>query len=114
MKKIVLIITVMFLTCNGFAKDLRTLFADMPDSIIPLLTKSNRMDCVDYMESGMKAVVTNRLGGTTEMLSLDKDYLIKKVISLTIIFLPTSWMPPPPIFRTGPIFIREYARPIPS
>lgn len=83
MKKIVLIITVMFLTCNGFANDLRTLFADMPDSIIPLLTKSNRMDCVDYMESGMKAVVTNRLGGTTEMLSLDKDYLSMKLTAVS-------------------------------
>lgn len=70
-----MIITVMFLTCNVFAKDLRALFTDMPDSIIPLLTKSARMDCMDYMESGMKAVVTNRLGGSTEMVRFDKDYL---------------------------------------
>lgn len=83
MKRMVFIITFMFLTCNGFAKDLRTLFTDMPDTILPLLTKSARMDCMDYMESGMKAVVTNRLGGNTEMVRFDKDYLSMQLTAVS-------------------------------
>lgn len=75
MKRLALIISVIFLTYNGFAKDLRDLFTDMPESMMPLLTKSDRMDCMDYMDSGMKAVVTNKLGGNTEMLRFDKNYL---------------------------------------
>ena len=41
------------------AEDLRTLFIDMPDSIMPTLTRSERMDFLDYMDSGMKALVQN-------------------------------------------------------
>ena len=38
------------------AEDLRTLFIGMPDSIIPTLTKSERMDFLDYMDSGMESM----------------------------------------------------------
>ena len=35
----------------------KTLFAEMPDEVIPYLTKTNRLDCIDFMESNMKAEV---------------------------------------------------------
>lgn len=57
------------------AEDLRTLFIGMPDSIIPTLTKSERMDFLDYMDSGMKARVQNKLGGESEMISFTDNSL---------------------------------------
>ena len=57
------------------AEDLRTLFIDMPDSIMPTLTRSERMDFLDYMDSGMKALVRNKLGGESEM-TLLKDNML--------------------------------------
>lgn len=51
------------------AQDMRSLFINMPDSIIPTLTKSERMDFLDYMDSGMKAQVRNKLGGESVMTS---------------------------------------------
>ena len=57
------------------AEDLRTLFVNMPDSIMPTLTKSERMDFLDYMDSGMKARVQNKLGGESIMTALTEQSL---------------------------------------
>ena len=59
--------------CAG-AQDMKKVFVAMPDSLSPLLTKVNREDCIDFLASDMKAVVTNRLGKTSEMEVLTDDY----------------------------------------
>lgn len=58
------------------AQDMKALFIVMPDSVIPLLTKVNREDCVDFMDSNMKAEVRNRFGRMSEMKKLTADYLL--------------------------------------
>ena len=63
------------------AQDMRTLLVAMPDSILPLLTKNNRMDCVDFVDSKMKAEVKNRLGEVSELKVLTKDYLLLQMTS---------------------------------
>ena len=60
---------------GGRAQELRSLFVAMPDSVLPLLTKTNRMDCVDFLDSNMKAEVKNRFNNTSELKVLTKDYL---------------------------------------
>lgn len=54
---------------------LRDVFKQMPDSLMPYLSKNNRLDFVDFLDSGMKAEVKNQLGGTSQMLSLGQDSL---------------------------------------
>ncbi len=54
---------------------MRSVFSNMPDSIIPVLTKNNRLDCIDFLDSHMKAVVKNRFSQESEMNTLTKDYL---------------------------------------
>ena len=44
------------------AQEAKTLFVNIPDSLTPLLTKVNREDCIDFLESKMKAQVENRFG----------------------------------------------------
>lgn len=51
------------------------LFKTMPDSLMPYLTKNNRLDMIDFMEANMKAEVTNQLGCKSEMKSLSDDSL---------------------------------------
>lgn len=63
------------------AQDMRTLFVAVPDSILPLLTENNRMDCVDFVDSKMKAEVKNRLGQVSELKVLAKDYLLLQMTS---------------------------------
>ena len=61
------------------AQEMRSIFVEMPDSIIPLLTQNNRADCVDFLDAKMKARVTNRLDGHSELLQLTPDYLKMKL-----------------------------------
>jgi hypothetical protein len=54
---------------------MRSLFLNAPDSILPLLTQNNRADCIDFLDAGMRARVTNRLDGTSELLAIDDEFL---------------------------------------
>ena len=77
MMKRLYLIYILCLCCwlGGRAQELRSLFVAMPDSVLPLLTKTNRMDCVDFLDSNMKAEVKNRFNKTSELKVLTKDYL---------------------------------------
>lgn len=67
MKRTVTVIIMALMLVAARAADLRTLFVGMPDSIMPTMTKSERMDFLDYMDSGMRARVRNKLGGESVM-----------------------------------------------
>lgn len=54
-------------------------FKQMPDSVIPSLSVNNRLDMIDFMDSGMKAEVTNLFGKKSEMLTLADDSLSLRV-----------------------------------
>ena len=58
------------------AQDMRTIFLNAPDKIFPLLTGNDRADLVDFIEADMKAKVSNRLDGTSELHELGRDYLM--------------------------------------
>ena len=57
------------------AQEAKTMFVNIPDSLCPLLSSVNRADCIDFIESKMKAQVTNRFGGKSEMTELSPDYV---------------------------------------
>ena len=59
------------------AQDLkmRDVFRQMPDSLMPYLTQNNRLDFIDFIDSDMKAEVTNMMGGVSEMTALTDDSL---------------------------------------
>ena len=81
MKRIIYIIVALFAIHCVEAQNMRTLFLEMPDSIAPLLTRTNRADCVDFLEAGMKAEVTNLLDGRSSLQKLTPDYLKMKTTS---------------------------------
>ena len=58
------------------AQDMRTVFLNAPDKIFPLLTGNDRADLVDFIEADMKAKVSNRLDGASELHELGRDYLM--------------------------------------
>ena len=65
------------LSISGMAEDvqIRDVFRQMPDSLLPALTQNNRLDFLDFRDAGMKAEVKNRLGGTSVMTALTDDSL---------------------------------------
>lgn len=78
MKKILLLVLVGLWAgwiSSAWAQQAKTCFVNMPDSVCPLFTAVNRADFIDFLESKMKAEVTNRLGGKSEMTELSSDYL---------------------------------------
>ena len=92
MKKFIyiLFLTFVFATQTN-AQEMRTIFVEMPDSIIPLLTQSNRADCIDFIDAKMKARVTNRFDGHSELLQLTPDYLKMQLTGHT--FLQMKLLP---------------------
>ena len=47
-------------TCmSAGAVEIKDVFAAMPDSVLPTLTRNNRLDMVDFVASGMKAEVSD-------------------------------------------------------
>ena len=75
MQRILLIVLIFFCAMPMIAQDMKSVFIAMPDSIAPLLTQVNKEDCVDFLDSNMKAEVTTRFGGTAEMKVLTEDYV---------------------------------------
>ena len=65
--------------CSAQGLALRDAFRQMPDSVMPTLTQNNRLDCLDFLDAGMKAEVRNRLGGTSVMTALTPDSLSLQV-----------------------------------
>lgn len=77
MRAIVLSLLMVMATTMASAQELamKDVFAVMPDSILPYLSRNNRLDMIDFMESNMNAVVDNALGGKSRLDTLTSDYL---------------------------------------
>ena len=71
-----MIFACMFCVMSVMAQNMKSVFVAMPDSVTPLLTKVNREDCIDFLDSNMKAVVKNRFGNVAEMKVLTDDYVL--------------------------------------
>lgn len=54
---------------------IRSWLVTMPDSVMPLLTKNNLLDFIDFYDAKMEAVVTNRMEGKSRMDTLTDDFL---------------------------------------
>lgn len=76
MKQIILLVIYMAISEQMlFAQKMRDVFANMPDSVLVLMTKNNRLDCIDFIENHMQARVRNRFDGFSELKQLTDDYL---------------------------------------
>ena len=53
---------------------MREVFASMPDSVLPLVSKNNRLDCIDFIENNMEARVRNVFNEYVVLEALTDDY----------------------------------------
>lgn len=79
MKQYLYFILSLALAAPLYAQEARHAFVNMPDSILPILTKVNRADCIDFLDSHMRAVVKNRFDQESEMTRLTKDYIAMRL-----------------------------------
>lgn len=74
-KRLFILSFILFFSFSLYADKAKDLFLSMPAHFTPLLTEVNKADCIDFLASNMKAQVTNRLDGTSEMTHLSDDYI---------------------------------------
>ena len=86
---------------------MRDVFAAMPDSILPMVTKNNRLDCIDFIENNMEARVRNKVDEYVTLEALTPDYArcvvttvqvgeentSRRLEDSTIRFYHTDWTP---------------------
>jgi hypothetical protein len=74
MRKAILLFCLLMALELSAQTTVRDLLKSMPNSVIPYLTENNRLDMIDFMESDMDAIVTNSLGGKSQLLKLTDQY----------------------------------------
>ena len=60
---------------TGTARTIADFFASEPGKIFPLLTRTNRLDLVDYYNSGQKVAMENNLAGESRLIEMDSAFL---------------------------------------
>ncbi|MGP1553330.1 MAG: DUF3256 family protein [Prevotella intermedia] len=83
MKKIFLILSVSFSLLPLNAQNMRQIWLEMPDSIVPYLNRSLRTELADYVTMGMKSEVMNALRDTTRIEKLTDDYILVQLSNAT-------------------------------
>ena len=85
MKKTLIIIC--FLTCwlCVSAQSLREVWIEMPDSILPYLSKSQRTELVDYVDMKADPAVLNAFGDSVRIERMTNNYLLVKASEVTIL-----------------------------
>ena len=83
MKRIIVALMMSVVLVSAKSADIKNLFVEMPDSIMSLLVKNNRLDMLDYMDIGMSAKVKNKLGGESEMTLLKDDMISISMTDVT-------------------------------
>ena len=104
MKKILIIIC--FLTCwlGISAQSLREVWIEMPDSILPYLSKSQRTELADYVEMKAEPAVLSTFGDSVRIERMTNNYLLLraneatrleiKLLDNNTLALVQTWMAP--------------------
>ncbi|MCR5333532.1 MAG: DUF3256 family protein [Bacteroidaceae bacterium] len=57
------------------AQKMSEVFAAAPHDVLPLMTKNNRLDCIDFIENNMEARVKDRFDNDVVLEEMTADYL---------------------------------------
>lgn len=75
MNRLFLLVISVACALGAMAVEIKDVFSAMPDSVLPTLTRNNRLDMVDFIASGMKAEVNDVFDGKATLDTLTADYL---------------------------------------
>ena len=71
----IFLLSMAFLPSTGVARSIADLFATEPGNIFPLLTRTNRLDMVDYHLNGQSVAIANNLSGESRLMELDSAFI---------------------------------------
>lgn len=72
---VLMLLSVALTPSTALARSVADLFATEPGNIFPLLTRTNRLDMVDYHLNGQSVAINNNLSGESRLMELDSAYL---------------------------------------
>ena len=75
MRKITLLLLAMICLDSFAQTTMRDVLKEMPDSVVPYLSENNLLDMIDFSDTNMDAVITNSLGGRSQMNKLTDDFV---------------------------------------
>ena len=77
MRRLLLIFLMMCgMLSSAASQDIRALFLDAPDEVLPLLPRNARADCIDLADAAMVYPVSYLLGGKSTLKILTDNYLL--------------------------------------
>ena len=68
-------LTVMLAMLVGEARTVRDFFASEPGDVFTLLTKTTRLDMIDYYDNGTVVAASNNMAGTSQIDTITNEYL---------------------------------------
>jgi hypothetical protein len=92
MKKSIIIIAIWSLFSGLNAQTMKQIFQTLPDTILPSLTKNDRLDLIDLIENNMQNEVTNQLKGKSRMTLLTPNLTkirLSELVEVQLCKLPT-------------------------
>lgn len=71
----IVILSMVLMPSTGMARTIADFFASEPGTVFPLLTRTARLDLVDYYNSGQSVAMQNNLAGESRLLALDSTFI---------------------------------------
>lgn len=67
MNKKIIIYLLFFLTVSAFGQSVEKLFLELPDNLMPLLSKQNRFEMIEYYKAKQQDSIKNKFGNYTKL-----------------------------------------------
>ncbi|MBQ9216845.1 MAG: DUF3256 family protein [Muribaculaceae bacterium] len=74
-KRLILMLAVMLTILAGESRTVRDFFASEPGDVFTLLTKTTRLDMIDYYDNGTVVAASNNMAGTSQIDTITNEYL---------------------------------------
>lgn len=71
----IVILSMVLMPSTGMTRTIADFFASEPGTVFPLLTRTARLDLVDYYNSGQSVAMQNNLAGESRLIALDSTYI---------------------------------------
>ena len=85
MKKTLIIICLLTCWLCASAQSLREVWIEMPDSVLPYLSKSQRTELADYVEMKADPAVLNTFGDSVRIERMTKNYLLLRASNVSFL-----------------------------
>lgn len=93
LKTNILALMLIALSATAQAREIRSVWKSMPDSVVVAIDKVRRLEMLDLVDYKVKAEVSNRLGSHSVMDTITSNYLhimVSKASELSMRLLPTA------------------------